>query len=141
MTAANPSDQPSTPSAAEQSGESGVGSSDASRWTSDAMLALLDAYVADGAADEATLAAWTTWAAAAGLRSENRNGVLVAINAAGRVVAAMDTSPPPDWHGTVPIPAIPCFTCGSLPVDTFHDGSSRYDCGPHAPSVASRGMP
>jgi hypothetical protein len=26
---------------------------------------------------------------------------------------------------------IPCATCGSTPIGTFHDGSPRYDCGPH----------
>lgn len=29
-----------------------------------------------------------------------------------------------------------CFTCGSMPVGTFPDGSPRYGCGPHAPASA-----
>lgn len=30
---------------------------------------------------------------------------------------------------------VPCFTCGTLPVGTYSDGSPRYGCGPHAPAV------
>lgn len=31
------------------------------------------------------------------------------------------------------LPDIPCATCGKPPTGTYHDGSPRYSCGPHAP--------
>lgn len=106
---------------------------------------LLDEYTEAG-----TTHRFEDWCRDAGFRYSRKGGFHLAHDESGRLVAAADVDPrtseaarswtwrhghhPDEPHADRrPLPAKPCVTCHAAPVGTFHDGSPRYACGPHAP--------
>ena len=93
------------------------------------MIAHVLAKYLDGGLDY--LEALATWGRSLGYEVRRVKGV-VTVSRAGRVIAAAA----PTRHerpGQEPRPIVgePCATCSAAPTSTFHDGSPKYDCGPH----------
>jgi hypothetical protein len=70
-----------------------------------------DAYLETGTAFGSFTVAFITWTKSVGLRFSNRNGVLVALNETGQVVAAADTHVP----RTQPRHRVPSTPCARSP--------------------------
>lgn len=94
-----------------------------------------DAYVESGSASAETRRAFRAMAAERGLTVQRRGSLLLARDAGGRVVGFLDTHPRDGSTGRA-IPSTPCVGCGAAPVGTYHDGSPRYQCGPHPVTYA-----
>jgi len=94
---------------------------------------VLDEYLETGRVGLSTV---RDLAASVGGRHERRRGYGVVLRNGRVIVAAAALTRETQPH--VDPAAIPCATCGALPVGTFRAGDPesdrRYDCGPHDPA-------
>jgi hypothetical protein len=71
------------------------------------------------------------WGRSLGYEVRRKKGIVTVWNGDHLVAAAS----PPVRERLLGVPRRivggPCPTCGAAPTSTYHDGSPKYDCGPH----------